>query len=144
MQPITSLRYVRATLITVCAVALVPAVFLGIAYSDYRSPNWDPVDDSGAVQGFMFIAAAAALSIAYSGIAFPLAARWLHARGRFTGANFIITHAVWLAFASLLAAAGTSLLLGEISVLLPFALLLFGLSAMLSLPFTALWLWLAK
>ena len=144
MHPATLPRYFRATLFTVLAVAAIPVAFLAFAYIDYRSPSWDPEGDSGAVQGFMVIFLAAVLATTYTAVAFPAVARVLHRRQRLAIGPFLKALAIWLFAASLFAAIAASLMVGGLSLTLPLALILFSLASVLTLPFTPLWLWLAR
>lgn len=144
MEPSSPLRYVKATLLTALAAAMLPVGFLLLAYLDYRSPQWDPEGDSGAVQGFMIIALATSLSIAYVLVAFPVAARSLHKASQLRPGSFSKLLALWLGALSLVVAAAVSLQLGGLSLWLPLALILFVAAALLTMPFTPLWLWLAR
>lgn len=137
-------RYLRATLATVLAVAVLPVTFLVFAYLDYQSPNWDPDGDSGAVQGFMVIFLATLLVISYVATAFPAAARRLHRLQKLRAGPFVRVLAVWLIFASAILATAVSLLVGGLLLVVPLTFILFCLGAVLCLPFGPFWLWLAK
>lgn len=137
-------RYFRATLATVLAVAVLPVTFLVFAYLDYQSPNWDPYDDSGAVQGLMTIFLAALLAIGYAAAVFPAAARRLHQLHNLRAGPFVKVLALWLVVASALVATVCALLVGDLSLAVPLTFMLFFLSAALCLPFFHFWLWLAK
>jgi hypothetical protein len=137
-------RYVKATLLTALAAALLPVGFLVLAYFEYKSPQWDPEGDSGAVQGFMVIALATTLSILYVLVAFPVAANTLRKASKLRGTSFGKLLAMWLGGISLVVAAAVSLQLGGLSLWLPLALVLFLISALLTMPFMPLWLWLAR
>jgi hypothetical protein len=137
-------RYLRATLLTVAAVAVLPTSFLVLAYIDYRSPNWDPEGDSGAVQGYMLIFLVTILATSFTAVSFPAAANRLHRRQSLRPAQFFKVLSVWLGIASVLFAVVVSLLIGGLSFILSLSVLLFVLASVLVLPFSPLWLWLAK
>ena len=144
MQVTTAPKYVRATVFTSLAVATLPTAFLVLAYMDYLSPNWDPVGDSGAVQGFMVIFLAAAMAVGYAATAFPAAARRLFRVQKLRVGTLLGLLAAWLIVASLVFATAASLLVGGLSLLVPLAVIFFVAASVLCLPFTPLWLWLAK
>jgi hypothetical protein len=144
MRTAAAPRYTRATAGTMLAVATLPTAFLVLAYMDYRSSNWDPQGDSGAVQGFMVIFLAAVMSIGYVAVAFPAAARRLHRLEKLRVASLVGLLAAWLIVASLVFATAASLLVGGLTLIFPLAVILYVAASMLSLPFAPLWLWLAK
>lgn len=144
MSTASTLRYVKATALTVAAVAAIPVAFLVLAYLDYQSPNWDPEGDSGAVQGYMVMALATAMAVGYVAVAFPAVARRLQKTQELRARKFIAALAVWLLAASLIAATGASLLVGGMSLVAPLGALLFVMGSVLCLPFAPLWIRLAK
>jgi hypothetical protein len=136
-------RYVKATLLTALAAALLPASRLVLAYLDYTSPQWDPQADSDAVQGFMISALATSLALLHILVAFPVAGRRLHQARHLGPAPFIKLVALWLVALCFVVAGAISLQVGGLSFWLPLALVLFCTAALLTLPFTRLWLWLS-
>lgn len=142
--PSSAPRYFRATLVTALTVALLPAGLLWLSYSAYMSPNWEPLGDSGAVQGFAFLGVASAVTIGFVVIAFPMAARFLHTRGEFTTVRFIKVLAVWLASLSALFGFSLGGVLGSLTACFTIGLMLFFIVGLLALPFSPLWFKLAQ
>lgn len=142
--PTPSPRYIKATLITAFAVALLPALFLWSAYADYMSPDWDPSGDSGAVQGFIFIGIASALAVSFASVAFPMTARFLHVRGELTASRFVKVLAVWLAVLSGLTGLAAAGALGSFSGFFSVGLMVFAIAGVLALPSAVLWFKLAQ
>jgi hypothetical protein len=144
MQARLQLRYFRATLITVAAVAAVPACFFAIAYADFLSSSWDPSSDSGAIHGYFFIALAAAVACTFSATAFPLGAYYLQARGTYSRSMLFRV----LAFSLFIVSFATSLLAAlawnSLALVVPMASIIFPVTALLTLPFTGLWFTLAR
>jgi hypothetical protein len=137
-------KYARATVLTVAATALVPSLFMYLAYDAYRSPNWDPSGDSGAVQGFFIIFIAFTIAIAFTAAAFPAAAAVLQRQGRFTKSHFFRLLRVWLAILSVIVALVGAWDSGSLFMAIPFGIMLFCFVAILAFPFAHLWLRLAK
>lgn len=133
-------RYLRATLITAIAMALLPALFLWSSYTDYVSSDWGPTDDSGAVQGFIFIGISCILVVGFSSAAYPMAAHLLHARRELTALRFVKVLTIWLA--TLSGVIGFSL--GAFSSFFSIGLMFFVIASSLVLPFSVLWLRLAR
>lgn len=144
MPPYFPPRYFRATVLTALAVAMLPVNVLVFGYLDYQSPNWDPVGDSGAAQGFMVLFLATLLAVCYVATAFPAAARRLHRLQKLSAGSFVKVLSVWLIVASALLSTVASLLVGGLWLVVPLTLILFSLGALLVLPFCPFWLWLAK
>lgn len=143
-QPSPSLLgYIRATVCTVVAVAIIPLVFVGLGYESMHSPDWDPNGDSGAVQGFVFISLACALAVFFACTAFPLAAARLKKQGRFVKSEFLKLLRIWLAIVSALL--GLSLgAMGSLIMFIPISLLCYCIVSLLALPFAHLWYKLAN
>jgi len=137
-------RYVRATLGTSVAIALLPGLLLWSGYTDYHSPGWDPNSDSGAVQGFVFFGIAAAMAFAFALVAFPAAAKFLHTRGRLLRFHFFKLLVAWLAALSVVLGLAVGGMLGSFVMFFPVSLMFFFIASLLVLPFAALWLRLAS
>ena len=144
MQPLPSLRYLRATSITVLAVAVVPLLFLAIALFDFSSPDWDSSGDSGVAQGLLVSCVAAALATSFAAVAFPTAAYYLHSRGRYSGTNLFWFLAVLLAVFSFVTALVVSQFLGSLHGFVRLWPILFVVAGALTLPFVWLWTRLAR
>ena len=142
-QPRLMLRYVRATALTVVAVAILPAAFLGLGYEAMHSPDWDPNGDSGAVQGFLLFFVFAVIAVLYAGAAFPSAAALLNNQGRFSKPEFLRLLRIWLAVLSLFLALAVGAA-SSLVMLVPIGLLLYCVVTLLALPFAHLWFRLAK
>jgi hypothetical protein len=139
-----SLKYFRATALTVIATTLIPLLLMYSAYEDYLSPDWDPNGDSGVVQGFFIFFIAAATAVLFSAIAFPAAASVLQRQGRFSQAHFFRLLRVWLAILSFIVALIGAWFSGSLLIVIPLSVLLFCIVTLLTFPFAHLWLWLAK
>jgi hypothetical protein len=137
-------RYLRATLVTVVPVAVVPALFVIAAYREYTSSGWDPNGDSGAVQGFAFCFVPAAIAIVFSAVSFPIAAASLQRQGRFSKPQFFKLLRVWLAGLSVLVGLTVAGASGSLFMAIPVSLFVFCIVALLAFPFAHLWLNLAR
>jgi hypothetical protein len=137
-------KYARATFFTMAAMTLVLSLFVYLAYDAYHSPTWDPIGDSGAVQGFFIIFIAIAITIAFTAAAFPAAAAVLQRQGRFTQSHFFGLLRVWLAIISIVVALVGAWDSGSLFMAIPFGIMLYCFVAILAFPLAHLWLRLAK
>ena len=142
---LASPRYLRATLITAAAVAVLPSLMLGIALLDFFSPDSNSSGDSGFAQGLFISSVAAALAISFVATAFPSAAYFLQLRGCYSATNFfwllVISLAIFASAATILASQVLGGSLREFAVLWA---MLFLMAAVLTLPFSWLWARLAQ
>jgi hypothetical protein len=136
-------RYLRATLLTSAAIATLPAGLLALAIVDLMTRGVRNTNDSGAAQGFLMFLAAGAFAVAFSLLAFPLAARRLHRVGKYPLGFFRL---VWVWLACAVGVLSAALAVAERS-LLTFgfaALFLFLFATLLCMPFAKLWIKLAQ
>lgn len=135
-------RFLRASLLTGLAVAALPGVFFLFAYLDFISPQWDPANDSGVVQGYFFLGISSVLAVIFALVAFPITAFLLRekfSRGRFLGALF-----VFLAVLSMGAGLATASVLDDLRLTYAFGAFFLVLASLLTLPFAWLWVILAR
>jgi hypothetical protein len=137
-------RYLRATLLTVAVVSILPVVLLAAGLHAYHSPDWDPQGDSGAVQGLALFGFIAAAAIAFTASVFPAAGAVIWKQGRFRTSDFYKILSAWLAALALVGGLAISLLSGSLLMAFPLILLIFFLVALFSFPFAKLWMWLAS
>jgi len=145
MSSVRPQRYIFPSVVTGLVVAILPIAFFLVLVAEMRSPSWVTDGDNGVAVGSLILAVEAAILVAYSGLAFPLIAFWLQRWGLYRRAMFVAAIAAGLLLLSLGVAAIVSVsVFGSTSVYLrQLQLMLIG-SAVLCLPFSLLWLRLAK
>ncbi|MCZ2498112.1 hypothetical protein GN316_15205 [Xylophilus sp. Kf1] len=136
-------RYIRATFFTLISISLLPLSFLAFAYHEYKSPNWDPNGDSGAIQGFVYILVATLIFVCYATVAFPAVACRLHRRQNLRARPFLAALAGWLFGISVIFAVAFSIYAESFFPFVPLTLILFSLGAVICLPFGFMWIRLA-
>ena len=135
-------RFLRASLLTGLAVGALPGVFFLFAYLDFISPQWDPANDSGVVQGYFVLGVSSVLAVMFALVVFPATAFLLRrkfSRLRFVGALFVLL-AVFSIGAGLAVASG----LGDHRLAFAFGPFFLALASVLTLPFAWLWVTLAR
>ena len=145
LHSLPSPKYLKATLLTALATALIPCLLFWVAYTSYYSPSWDGDGDSGAVQGFLFFAISAALALVFVITAFPATAKILFTSKHFSTSKFLMFNLILLALLSfLLGFVVSGMLVGSYAEFYKLGFVIFIISSLLSLPFAGLWLKLAK
>ena len=135
-------RFLRASLLTGWAGAPLPGVFFLFEYLDFISPQWDPTDDSGAVQGYFILGVSSMLAVMFALVACPTVAFLFRRKFsclRFGGALFFLLAVLSLG-AGLVVASG----LGDFRLAYAFGPLFLVLTGILTLPFAWLWATLVK
>jgi hypothetical protein len=135
-------RFLRASLLTGLAVSALPGIFFIFAYLDFVSPQWDPANDSGVVQGYWFLGISSALAVIFALVAFPTAAFLL--RNKFSRWRFLGTLFVFLAVLSTGASLVTASSLDDLRLTYAFGPLFLVSASILTLPFAWLWVILAR
>lgn len=144
MPSISRPRYLRASTLTACFALALPVTFLVLAYLDFASPSWNPQEDSGAIQGYMFIGLVTALIAGFVSAVFPAVGAHLHRKGKLNITSLVKVLAIVLACASFALALAASLASDGLGDVLLLAVLVFSMSAPFLLPLAPLWLWLAQ
>jgi hypothetical protein len=145
MLPVQPQRYIFPSAVTCLAVAILPVAFFVLLAAEMRSPSWNTDGDNGVAGGSLILAFEAAILVVYSALAFPLIAFWLQRRGIYSRVRFVSAVAGGLMLLSLgVAAFVTFSVFGNTSVYIRQLQLMLVQSALLCLPFTLLWLRLAK
>lgn len=140
-------QYLRATVWASGVYLVVPVVFLFLGYVEMQSPEWG-TNDSGAVQGFIFIFLATLSALSCVVIAFPLIAKKL--QPNFTTRKWVYLNilTVWLAAFIVSCVfwhyAGASNAVSVINHALGLSLLLTVIGLALLLPAMIIWLRVAK
>jgi hypothetical protein len=138
-------RYIFPSVVTCLAVATIPVAFFVLLALAMRSPSWNSDGDNGVAVGSLILGSYAAILVVYAALAFPSIAFWLHRRGSYRRAAFVSANAAGLLLLSLAVAAIVSVsVFGSSSVYLSQLQLMLAGSAVLCLPFSLLWLRLAK
>jgi len=134
-------RFLRASLLTGAAVAVLPSIFFAFAYIDFISPEWDAANDSGVVQGYFFLGVSSVLAVLFAVVAFPAIALLL--RRKFSRTRFVGALIVLLALVSTGVGVMTASALGDFRMASVLASLFLALASLLTLPFAWLWINLA-
>ena len=138
-------RYILPSTITGAAVAILPALFLGILITDMSSPSWDSNGDSGVSAGTVIFSIEALVMVAYAALMFPVVALWLHRQGRYQRGSFVVANFAGLAIVSAGVAAAVSFaVFGSGTVYIRQLAFMLIEVAVLCLPFSLLWWRLAK
>lgn len=129
-------RYLRATLVSTLAAVLVAVAIVAMGFLQ-------PPEEASEAQGAFIVLTHQVVALLFICVAFPIAGWRLYHRGMLTGRRFYKTLLLALIGVSLLPAAALALVGFGIRAL-GLAPLSFAALAVLSLPFSPLWLRLAR
>ncbi|OZG69919.1 hypothetical protein BTA51_28710 [Hahella sp. CCB-MM4] len=141
------IQYLKATVWASGIYLVVPVALLSLGYFEMQSPEWD-TNDSGAVQGFIFIFLASLSALACVAVAFPLIAKKL--QPNFTTRKWVYLNILTVWLASFIAScvfwyyAGASDSPSIINHAVGLSLLLTVIGLVLLLPAMFTWLRVAK